>query len=151
MSAERSARAAASDHLLRRHPAPCFLLTPDGGVLAASPSGLELVEADPDFLRELRALLGTAQRGRVRGRDLTIRRSGWAFLVLVTASAITRPLARRQREIVELVAEGLTNPQIADRLGVKTSTVKMTLERLFRRAEVRSRADLVRWATAPSG
>jgi DNA-binding NarL/FixJ family response regulator len=47
----------------------------------------------------------------------------------VTArTTVGSPLTARQREVVTLVADGRTNPQIAATLGISVSTVKTTLE-----------------------
>jgi DNA-binding CsgD family transcriptional regulator len=55
------------------------------------------------------------------------------------------PLTAREREIAELVAEGLTNPQIAERLGVKRRTVASHLDNIYARLQVANRAALTRW------
>jgi DNA-binding NarL/FixJ family response regulator len=44
--------------------------------------------------------------------------------------------------VVELVAEGLTNPQIGERMFISKETVKTHLSHIFRRLEVHSRAEL---------
>jgi DNA-binding CsgD family transcriptional regulator len=52
------------------------------------------------------------------------------------------PLSARQREIAALVAEGLTNREIADRVFVSENTIKQHLKRMFDKLDVRSRAEL---------
>jgi DNA-binding NarL/FixJ family response regulator len=42
------------------------------------------------------------------------------------------------------VVEGLSNKQIAGRLGISESSVKASLQQLFMRAGVRTRSQLVR-------
>ena len=44
--------------------------------------------------------------------------------------------------VVELVAEGLTNPQIAERMFISKETVKTHLAHIFRKLDVHSRAEL---------
>jgi DNA-binding CsgD family transcriptional regulator len=62
------------------------------------------------------------------------------------------PLTARQAEVVSLVAQGLTNQQIAVRLQVTPRTVRKHVEDLFRRTGARSRTELaVRWTTAQCG
>ena len=51
-------------------------------------------------------------------------------------------LTAREREIAELVAEGLTNKEIAARLFVSVRTVEATLSRLYGKLGVRSRTEL---------
>jgi DNA-binding NarL/FixJ family response regulator len=52
-------------------------------------------------------------------------------------------LTARQRELVQCVARGMTNKEIARTLGISSGTVKTMLERLYRAARVSSRAALV--------
>lgn len=51
-------------------------------------------------------------------------------------------LTRRERQIADLVAAGKTNSEIADRLGIKTSTVKNQLTHIFDKLNVYSRTEL---------
>ena len=53
----------------------------------------------------------------------------------------------RERRVVELVSQGLTNPQIARRTGVSERTVVTDVRRICRRLGLRSRTDLAAWAT----
>jgi DNA-binding CsgD family transcriptional regulator len=52
-------------------------------------------------------------------------------------------LTTREREILELLSEGLGNKQIAGRLGISTNTVKTHLELLFEKLDVSTRAEAV--------
>jgi DNA-binding CsgD family transcriptional regulator len=54
-------------------------------------------------------------------------------------------LASRQHEIMERVARGWTNKQIAKDLDISPATVKTLLERLFRVSGSNNRAGLVQW------
>ena len=55
-------------------------------------------------------------------------------------------LTRRQHEIVQLIAEGLTNTEIAARLTLSVRTVDMHVSYLLIRLDCRSRAEAVRRA-----
>jgi DNA-binding NarL/FixJ family response regulator len=55
-------------------------------------------------------------------------------------------LTEREREILELVAEGLTNRAIAQRLGLSPRTVEYHLGQIFQRLGVSSRAAAVKEA-----
>ncbi len=57
-------------------------------------------------------------------------------------------LSRREQEIAELVAQGLTTKQIAEKAFVSDNTVKQHLKRIFAKADVHNRAELVQliWA-----
>jgi DNA-binding CsgD family transcriptional regulator/tetratricopeptide (TPR) repeat protein len=69
----------------------------------------------------------------VRGRGIRRRpRSGWASLTPT------------ELEVVRLVAEGLTNPQIGERLFVSPRTVQTHLSNIFPKLAVRSRKELAR-------
>jgi len=52
----------------------------------------------------------------------------------------------REREILSLVMEGLSNKEIVTRLNLSESAVKAVLQRLFEKVGVRTRAQLVRFA-----
>jgi DNA-binding NarL/FixJ family response regulator len=52
-------------------------------------------------------------------------------------------LTRREREIVLLVAEGLSNDDIAGRLSLSPATVRSAVSRIMTKLEVRDRARLV--------
>lgn len=56
------------------------------------------------------------------------------------------PLSPREREVLDLVAQGYTNQQVADRLGLSVKTVETYRARLVEKLGLRSRADLVRYA-----
>ena len=51
-------------------------------------------------------------------------------------------LTPTESRVVELVAEGLTNPQVAERMFVSPATVKTHLSHVFRKLDVHSRAEL---------
>ena len=52
------------------------------------------------------------------------------------------PLTPRERELVELVRQGLRNRDIAARLGVTEGTVKVYLHSIFDKVGVASRTEL---------
>lgn len=57
-----------------------------------------------------------------------------------------RPLTRREREVLTLLAEGLTQAEIADRLEIASKTVATHIERILGKLGVRSRAQAVAMA-----
>ncbi|MEV7374444.1 response regulator transcription factor [Streptomyces sp. NPDC090301] len=55
-------------------------------------------------------------------------------------------LTERETEVLVLVADGLSNQEIAGRLGISTATVKTHINNLFAKTGVRDRAQAVRYA-----
>jgi two-component system nitrate/nitrite response regulator NarL len=51
-------------------------------------------------------------------------------------------LTRREREIVDLVAQGLTNKEVARRLGIEVTTVKTHVHHLLDKLRLRRRSEL---------
>jgi ATP/maltotriose-dependent transcriptional regulator MalT len=51
-------------------------------------------------------------------------------------------LTPAERQVVQLVAQGMTNPETAERLFISTETVKAHLSRAYQKLGVRSRRDL---------
>lgn len=67
-------------------------------------------------------------------------------LIANTVEPTAHPFSERDFAIFRLVSEeGLTNQQIAYRLGLKEDAVKKGVQRIFRRTGVASRAEAVRW------
>jgi DNA-binding CsgD family transcriptional regulator len=81
---------------------------------------------------------------RIRlGPDLTLQ-FWWRpkAEIPATAAMSTIDLSAREVEIARLVAEGLTNAEIAARLGISPHTVMTHLSNVFARAGLASRAEL---------
>ena len=57
-----------------------------------------------------------------------------------------RGLTARQLEVLSLVAEGLTNQKVAERLRLSPRTVDRHLENMMRRLKMHTRVELVRYA-----
>lgn len=60
-----------------------------------------------------------------------------------TGSVAASGLSQREHQILQLVAEGCTNTQIARRLVIEVNTVKTHLRRIFQRIGARDRANAV--------
>jgi DNA-binding NarL/FixJ family response regulator len=61
-------------------------------------------------------------------------------------TALPDGLTPREAEVLVLIAEGLSNQEIADRLVVSPATVKSHVNRVFAKAGVRDRAQAVSYA-----
>ncbi|MDL1909752.1 response regulator transcription factor [Chloroflexi bacterium CFX6] len=55
-------------------------------------------------------------------------------------------LTDREREVFQLAAEGLNNPQIAERLSLSARTVEMHRANLMKKLSLKSQTDLVKYA-----
>jgi predicted ATPase/DNA-binding CsgD family transcriptional regulator len=59
--------------------------------------------------------------------------------------AATQALSRREREVARLVADGLTNREIAERLIISEGTARVHVSHILDRLGLRSRAQLAVW------
>jgi DNA-binding CsgD family transcriptional regulator len=98
--------------------------------------------------------------GRGRGTDFGERERAILALLrphLYTAYVTSehrhlgiRPLTARQEELMQYVAAGFSNQQIARRLGVSESTVRKHMENIFARLQVTSRTAAIGRAREPA-
>jgi DNA-binding CsgD family transcriptional regulator/tetratricopeptide (TPR) repeat protein len=59
-------------------------------------------------------------------------------------------LSAREEEVARLVAQGLSNAEVAQRLFISTRTVTTHLQHIYRRLDIPSRAALIRYVLAAS-
>ena len=57
-------------------------------------------------------------------------------------------LTAREREVMLLAAEGLSNTKIARRLGISDNTVRVHLQHIYRKLRIRNRTMLARLAAS---
>lgn len=62
------------------------------------------------------------------------------------AQTLHEPLTTREREVLKLIAEGYSSPEIAERLVLSPRTVETHRANIMRKLELRSTADLIRYA-----
>ncbi|MGC0314097.1 response regulator [Kitasatospora acidiphila] len=118
------------------------------GALAAGAGGFVLKTTPPP---ELLTAIRTVAAGEALLAPSVTRR----LIAEYTAARPVRPdlaaaaarlldgLTAREREVLELVARGLSNPEIAARLRVGPATVKTHMSRLLAKTNSRDRAQLV--------
>jgi DNA-binding NarL/FixJ family response regulator len=111
--------------------------------LRAGASGFLLKDSSPeDLVRAIRVVArGDALLGAATTRKVI---DAWVRRAPVAATSAT--LASREREVVELVAAGRTNAEIAGELRVTESTVKTHLARAQQKLGLRDRVHVVIWA-----
>jgi len=56
------------------------------------------------------------------------------------------PLSQREREVASLIAQGLSNPEISDRLVLSKRTVEKHIAHILDKLNFENRAQIVRWA-----
>jgi DNA-binding CsgD family transcriptional regulator/tetratricopeptide (TPR) repeat protein len=85
-----------------------------------------------------------AARVRARLRALGVRRRHWNQAERPASGWAS--LTDTERDVATLVAQGLTNPQVAARMFISPHTVKFHLGQVFRKLDIGSRVELARLA-----
>jgi DNA-binding NarL/FixJ family response regulator len=62
------------------------------------------------------------------------------------AAANLEPLTERERQVLELVAQGLSNPEIADRLCLSENTIKKYLHNILEKLHLNNRVEAAIYA-----
>jgi DNA-binding NarL/FixJ family response regulator len=107
--------------------------------LDAGASGYLLKDADPDEL--IRGI-----RAAARGESPIAPKAAREVIATRSEQRTGPDLSLREREVLELVAEGLPNKQIALRLSISEKTVKAHLTNIFERLGVTDRYQAALWA-----
>lgn len=108
--------------------------------LDAGADGYLLKHADP---QEIFAAIRAAAAG---GAPLDPQVARTLLSARSAAPAAGEQLTAREREVLELVASGLANKQIARKLGISERTVKAHLTNIFQRIGVTDRTQAALWA-----
>jgi DNA-binding NarL/FixJ family response regulator len=64
----------------------------------------------------------------------------------VGADGAARPLSRREREVLQLIAEGRTSREVASLLGISATTVKSHRNHIMEKLDIHDKAGLTRYA-----
>lgn len=86
------------------------------------------------------AVLAVARGETVLGRDI---QAAVAQRIRQTAEPTGPSLSAREREVLQLVAAGLSSPEVARRLNLSITTVKTHLQRVYEKLGVSDRAAAV--------
>ena len=118
-----------------------------GGPVAASIAGLLAAIGDPENSRFAAAAQQTA---RSTGDIRTLRRlephlRDDVVPTTLESAGSTERLTQRQQRVLELLALGLTNREIARELSFSVSTVKADVASIFRTLGVANRAEAIRF------
>lgn len=121
---------------------------PEGeqGVLAFAAAGVAGYVARDGSLDDLAATLESVHRGEFLcspqvAATLLKRVASWA--AAHRESPVRGRLTVRESEIVRLIDDGLSNKEIAARLGIEVATVKNHVHNLLEKLQVHRRADAV--------
>ena len=106
--------------------------------LRAGACGYLLKRCTPEEL--LAAIHEVRQGGAPMSREIA-RKVIASFRGPVTAAAEVEELSPREREILELLADGFPNKIIANRLGLTDGTVRWHLRHVYNKLHVRSRTE----------
>jgi DNA-binding NarL/FixJ family response regulator len=116
-------------------------------VLDAFRAGAQGIFCEHESLDSLRKCVRVVFEGQVWAT------SGEVKLALQALSSVRRPqpvnagglnlLTRRERQVVDLLAEGLTNREIGERLGLSRHTIKNYLLKIFDKLGVSNRVELL--------
>ena len=124
----------------RGDPRPVVLLTAAiadetlRSALSLGVSGIVLKTSDPSLLIEAINAVGRGERWI----DEAVRERA----AVVSAGGRQRALSDRERELIQLVRQGLKNREIAERLGTTEGTVKAYLHAIFDKVGVENRTEL---------
>ena len=103
----------------------------------------------PDYVRRLLSAFPTAEPQQIVPLEThSAIRNPKLVLSEAEASAILEPLSERELEILQLIAVGLTNQQIASRLYLSLNTVKAHTRNIYGKLDVHSRTQAVARARA---
>jgi DNA-binding NarL/FixJ family response regulator len=80
-----------------------------------------------------------------RGCTWNVRatKEGWIVVNAPPRARRMPPLTPREQEVLEMLVEGMTNPEIADALFLSAHTIDCHVRSLFRKLDVRTRTAAV--------
>jgi LuxR family transcriptional regulator, maltose regulon positive regulatory protein len=94
-------------------------------------------EIVPEYVRRLLAAFPTAEAGHMDQLAAQVPDSDWV-----------EPLSKREIEVLQLIGEGLTNPEIASKLCLSLNTIKTHTRSIYAKLNVNNRTQAVNRARA---
>jgi DNA-binding CsgD family transcriptional regulator len=150
-------RASLMEMILDRLPQAIVITDLDGGIVFANQAAAPLLDlAAPQIagFRPSAQRVAVSSRGQVTVKSVRLPAEAGVVLTLIyprgdTELPLWDILSPREQQIADWVAQGLTTKQISERAVVTQNTVKQHLKRIFAKADVSNRAELVQrvWAT----
>lgn len=116
--------------------------------------GPHITEDARSAAAEVDAQVGTERAARLRAAAADVDKPAAVELGLGGSVATTRPersaspLTAREHEVADLIADGLSNRAIADRLVISVRTVDGHVERILAKLECSSRTQVAAWVVA---
>lgn len=90
--------------------------------------------------------LARAIRNANIGKPTISPEAAEALVSLVKANSPGKKLTPREKEVIELLVAGLTNPQIARKMNVEASTIKSHVSHILEKLDVKTRSEAVSYA-----
>ena len=106
--------------------------------LRAGASGYLLKRSTPD---QVFAAIREVQAGGAPMSAAIARKVFGYFRDQETASAEVEALSKRESEVLELIVLGMSNKEIAARLGVSVETLRWHLRQIYKKLQVHSRTE----------
>jgi DNA-binding NarL/FixJ family response regulator len=117
----------------------------DASVLGALRAGARGYLTKDAGAEEIRAAMEAVARGEA-ALDPAVQHHVVAALATPAPAALPDDLTPREAEVLGLIADGLTNAEIAERLVVSAATVKSHVNHIFAKIGARDRAQAVVYA-----
>lgn len=132
--------------ILRIHPDAAVLIVTmldDDGVLEAIRAGARgYLHKGASYEETLRAIRTIAEGGAIFSPGATQRLLGY-FNPEGAAAPPLPELTERERTLLDLIARGFTNPEIAEQLGLSVKTVRNQVSLLFAKLQVKRRTEAI--------
>ncbi len=131
-------------------PLPVVIITTFGddeyvhGALKAGAKGFLLKDAGPELL--IQAVRAAAVGDALIAPSVTIRLLEAFSATAQPPPVAFEPLSPREAEVMEAVAQGLTNVEISQRLYISVSTTKGHITSLMNKLGARNRVEIAMWA-----